>query len=202
MGIICLLEGLIFSILIGLCYFPVIHACLHLNFLQKSAKFITLNLCIFPCSMTRNHQISIGYRADIKVRAFICFADSASLMPAERQTAGYIEPAEPISRIFSEHSGFPISQIRSTRQAPSTIVTEQYLQARAASGPNLYPECERNTHGTDLKFICGCAAFQKPNRYSGLTVKRPFQPCSSLCASDCAFKINRKYICFSNNAHN
>ena len=38
-------------------------------------------------------------------------ADSASLMPVERQTAGYVEPAEPVSRIFSEHSGLPISQI-------------------------------------------------------------------------------------------
>ena len=62
-------------------------------------------------------------------------ADSASLMPVERQTSGYIEPSEPVSRIFSEHSGLPVSQIRSTRQAPSTIVTEQYLQARIASGP-------------------------------------------------------------------
>ena len=61
--------------------------------------------------------------------------DSAKLMPVERQTNGYIEPAEPISRIFSEHSGLPISQIRSARQAPSAIVTEQYLRARAASGP-------------------------------------------------------------------
>ena len=61
--------------------------------------------------------------------------DSARLMPVERQTNGYIEPAEPISRIFSEHSGLPISQIRSSRQAPSAVVTEQYLQARAASGP-------------------------------------------------------------------
>ena len=62
-------------------------------------------------------------------------SDSAKLMPVERQTAGYIEPAKPISRIFSEHSGLPVSQIRSARQAPSTVVTEQYLQARAASGP-------------------------------------------------------------------
>ena len=61
--------------------------------------------------------------------------DIASLMPAERQTAGYIEPAKPISRIFSEHSGLPVSQIRSTRQAPSAILTEQYLKARAALGP-------------------------------------------------------------------
>ena len=62
-------------------------------------------------------------------------AVTASLMPPERHTAAYIEPSESISRIFSEHSGFPLSQIRSARQAPSTIVTEQYLQARAASGP-------------------------------------------------------------------
>ena len=61
--------------------------------------------------------------------------DSARLMPVERQTNGYIEPAEPISRIFSEQSGLPISQIRSARQAPSAVVTEQYLQAKAASGP-------------------------------------------------------------------
>ena len=62
-------------------------------------------------------------------------SDSASLMPAERLTAGYIEPAKPISRIFSEHSGMPVSQIRSARQAPSTVVTEEYLKARASSGP-------------------------------------------------------------------
>ena len=62
-------------------------------------------------------------------------SDSASLMPPERQTAGYIEPAKPISRIFADHSGMPISQIRSTRQAPSAILTEQYLKARASSGP-------------------------------------------------------------------
>ena len=62
-------------------------------------------------------------------------SDSASLMPAERQTAGYIEPPKPVSRIFSDHSGLPVSQIRSARQAPSTVVTEQYLQARAALGP-------------------------------------------------------------------
>ena len=62
-------------------------------------------------------------------------ADIASLMPAERQTTGYVEPAEPTSRIFSEHTGLPVSQIRSIRQAPSAIVTEQYLQAKATSGP-------------------------------------------------------------------
>jgi hypothetical protein len=62
-------------------------------------------------------------------------SDSARLMPVERQTFSYVEPTEPISRIFSEHSGLPVSQIRSIRQAPSTVVTEQYLQARAGSSP-------------------------------------------------------------------
>ena len=61
--------------------------------------------------------------------------DTASLMPVERQTSGYVEPAEPAPRVFSEHTGLPVSQIRSIRQAPSAIVTEQYLQAKATSGP-------------------------------------------------------------------
>jgi len=91
--------------------------------------------------------------------------DSANLMPSERLTSGYIEPTENVSRIFSEHSGLPISQIRSARQAPSTIVTEQYLQARAASGPvyiqnvsatraerisNLYAEAPRFRNQIDI----------------------------------------------------
>ena len=91
--------------------------------------------------------------------------DGANLMPSERLTSGYIEPTENVSRIFSEHSGLPISQIRSARQAPSTIVTEQYLQARAASGPvyiqnvsatraerisNLYAEAPRFRNQIDI----------------------------------------------------
>ena len=39
-------------------------------------------------------------------------ADSARLMPVERQTSRSVEATEPISRIFSEHSGLPVSQIR------------------------------------------------------------------------------------------
>ena len=62
-------------------------------------------------------------------------SNSASLMPVERLTAGYVEPTEPVSRIFSDHSGTPITHIRSAHQAPSTVITEQYLQARATSGP-------------------------------------------------------------------
>lgn len=62
-------------------------------------------------------------------------ANSARLMPSERQTTRFVEAAEPVSRIFSEHSGLPVSQIRSNRQAPSTVVTEEYLRARTASSP-------------------------------------------------------------------
>ena len=82
-----------------------------------------------------------------KSASYAALKDSASLMPLERQSNAFIEPAQPISRIFSEHSGLPISQIRSARQAPSAIVTEQYLQARAASGP-VYVRIRRDTHRT------------------------------------------------------
>lgn len=61
--------------------------------------------------------------------------DSASLMPVERQTKRYVEPAEPISRIFSEQSGLPMGQIRSIRQAPSAVTAEAFLQARAGFNP-------------------------------------------------------------------
>ena len=92
-------------------------------------------------------------------------SDSARLMPVERQTLRYVEPAEPISRIYSEQSGLPMSQIRSARQAPSAVVTEQFLQARAAYSPgyvqnmaatraerisNLYAEAPRFRNQIDI----------------------------------------------------
>ena len=91
--------------------------------------------------------------------------NSASPVPSERQTSRYIEPAEPISRIFPEQSGALMSQIRSVRQTPSTVVTEQFLQARAGSSPlymqnmasvraerisNLYADAPRFRNQVDL----------------------------------------------------
>jgi len=84
---------------------------------------------------THTTRLSSAIERTSKAARVPSTTDSASLMPVERQTAGYIEPAEPISRIFSEHSGLPISQIRSARQAPSTVLTEEYLKARSALGP-------------------------------------------------------------------
>ena len=84
---------------------------------------------------TQTTRLSSAIERTSKAARVPSATDSASLMPVERQTAGYIEPAEPISRIFSEHSGLPISQIRSARQAPSTVLTEEYLKARSALGP-------------------------------------------------------------------
>ena len=84
---------------------------------------------------THTTRLSSAIERTSKAARVPSATDSASLMPVERQTSSYVEPAEPISRIFSEHSGLPVSQIRSIRQSPSAIVTEQYLQARAASGP-------------------------------------------------------------------
>ena len=59
----------------------------------------------------------------------------ATIMPTERQTTAYVEPMQPATRIFPENNQRVISQIRSFRQAPSTILTEQYLQARASASP-------------------------------------------------------------------
>ena len=84
---------------------------------------------------THTTRLSSAIERTSKSARLPALEDSASFMPAERQTSGYIEPAESVSRIYSEHSGLPISQIRSIRQAPSAIVTEQYLLARAASNP-------------------------------------------------------------------
>ena len=86
-------------------------------------------------------------------------------MPVERQTKRYVEPTDSVSRIFSEQSGLQISQIRSARQAPSAVVTEQFLQARAAYSPgyvqnmaatraerisNLYAEAPRFRNQIDI----------------------------------------------------
>ena len=103
-----------------------------------------------------------------KSASYAALKDSASLMPLERQSNAFIEPAQPISRIFSEHSGLPISQIRSARQAPSAILTEQYLQPELIE-PCLYPKYERDTHRA-ISNSYSRIAFQKPDRYVSLNI--------------------------------
>jgi len=59
----------------------------------------------------------------------------ASAVPTQRQTTHGLESLLETPRIAAQFSGLPSRQIRSNRQAPSAVVTEQYLAARAALSP-------------------------------------------------------------------
>ena len=60
---------------------------------------------------------------------------TASDVPTDRQTSLGVEALISTPHISAAMSGMQLSQIRSTRQAPSAVVTESFLAARAASAP-------------------------------------------------------------------
>ncbi len=60
---------------------------------------------------------------------------SATFMPTQRQTTAGIEPLMASPKISAEQSSLALSQIRSKKQAPSAILTEQFLMARALLNP-------------------------------------------------------------------
>ena len=60
---------------------------------------------------------------------------TASDVPTERQTSLGVEALISTPHISAAMSGMQLNQIRSTRQAPSAVVTESFLAARAASAP-------------------------------------------------------------------
>jgi len=62
-------------------------------------------------------------------------AVTASGVPTDRQTSLGVEALMPAPHISAAMSGMQLSQIRSARQAPSAVVTESFLAARAASAP-------------------------------------------------------------------
>lgn len=89
----------------------------------------------------------------------------ASSMPTLRQTTQGVEALLSSPQISSQFSGLPLSQIRSARQAPSAVVTEQFLAARISSSPgylhhaastkaehisNLYAEAPRFRNQIDM----------------------------------------------------
>ncbi len=89
----------------------------------------------------------------------------ASSMPTSRQTTQGVEALLETPRISAQLSGMPLSQIRSSRQAPSAIVTEQFLAARILHAPgylhhaastktehisNLYAETPRFRNHIDI----------------------------------------------------
>lgn len=90
---------------------------------------------------------------------------NANPVPTERQTNAGIEASIAAPLISREFSGMPLTQIRSNRQSPSAILTEQFLAARAASAPifihntasvkaerisNLYADAPRFTNQLDV----------------------------------------------------
>ena len=59
----------------------------------------------------------------------------ASSVPTQRQTTQGVEALLEAPRIASQFSGLSLGQIRSSRQAPSSIVTEQFLASRISLSP-------------------------------------------------------------------
>ena len=60
---------------------------------------------------------------------------NASDVPTEKQTTLGVDSLLSSPRISAEISGMALNQIRSVRQAPSAVITENFLAARALSMP-------------------------------------------------------------------
>ena len=95
-----------------------------------------LRLCMHPCSMTHKppdwHQLLSGHQ-----NPRVCLLKQTVQVSCHQNVRqpDILSRQNPFRASFLNILACPPSQIRSARQAPSTIVTEQYLQARAASGP-------------------------------------------------------------------
>ena len=62
---------------------------------------------------------------------------SASLMPTERQTVNGLEVLHPSSQSGPNYPSMPHARIYHPRQAPSAVLSENFLQARAGLNPGL-----------------------------------------------------------------
>ena len=62
---------------------------------------------------------------------------SASLMPTERQTVNGVEVLHSSGRSGSNYPNMPYARIYHPRQAPSAVLSENFLQARAGLNPGL-----------------------------------------------------------------
>lgn len=59
----------------------------------------------------------------------------ASSVPTQKQTTQGVEALLEAPRIAPQFSGLSLGQIRSSRQAPSSVVTEQFLASRISLSP-------------------------------------------------------------------
>ena len=62
---------------------------------------------------------------------------SASRMPNERQTNSGVDVLHPSNNLGSNYPNMPHARIYHPRQAPSAILSENFLQARASLNPGL-----------------------------------------------------------------
>ena len=62
---------------------------------------------------------------------------SASLMPTERQTVNGVDILHGVSHLGVNYPNMPNSRIYHPRQAPSAIMSENFLKARAGLNPGL-----------------------------------------------------------------
>ena len=60
---------------------------------------------------------------------------SASLMPTERQTISGVDVLHASNNLGSNYPNMPHARIYHPRQAPSAILSENFLQARASLNP-------------------------------------------------------------------
>ena len=62
---------------------------------------------------------------------------TASLMPTERQTINGVDVLHASNHLGSNYPNMPHARIYHPRQAPSAILSENFLQARAGLNPGL-----------------------------------------------------------------
>ena len=62
---------------------------------------------------------------------------TASLMPTERQTINGVDILHPSNHLGSNYPNIPHARIYHPRQAPSAVLSENFLEARAGLNPGL-----------------------------------------------------------------
>ena len=83
-------------------------------------------------SPARQRQAENGSSEDLRGTAV---TSSASLMPTPRQTVSGIEVMHPSSNLPQNYDAMPRARIYHPKQAPSAVLSENFLTARAALNP-------------------------------------------------------------------
>jgi hypothetical protein len=91
---------------------------------------------IFPLTQDRSPtRLSQSQQTTSEVLSAQTRITDASSVPTLRQTTQGVEALLEAPRVSPQFSGLSLGQIRSSRQAPSSIVTEQFLASRISLSP-------------------------------------------------------------------